>query len=554
MVNEDLTRGSTTAAPAKLLLSLFRYQRQTHCIARSLTVPFHIFGRVAAAVFLMFAGAAQAADDRPWTVSKSSGEVWTVTAGAQPVSLSQEADLKPGDTIRTGRNGRVLLVRGEESILIAPNSAIGIPQRAADGMSTTIVQQAGSILLEVEKRNVQHFEVETPYLAAVVKGTQFRVSVGATGTSVNVLRGQVQVADFKSGQIAQVKPGQSATSFAQGKIGLALTGSGAFSPIEQGKPRPSSVERLMVPKTGLTAPRNAAAGTQVRTVGQITPSATVAATRATAAGPAAPVTAARTTVAAKPAAAPSVTPARAAGGIRIAAPIGDVRLNFSRVTNGLARGTTAPTSGRAVAARESTIWTARDGKPSSTTVTQGNNSDSSNATSSSNVAATSPGVAAAATPLAAASDNSGSASQSNASSNSNSGSNGNSSSANSGSSNNGHGNGAVGRGNGAQAGDNIGRPGNGRGPGNGPGNVNGPGPGNGAGPGNGRGPGAGPGPGLGNGNGNGPGNNGNSPGNGNNGNGPGNNGNGPGNGNNGNGPGNNGNGPGNGNNGNGNKP
>ena len=263
-------------------------------------MPFHLFGRIAVAVFLTTVGAAQAADDKPWTVSKSSGEVWTVTAGAQPVSLSQQADLQPGDTIRTGRNGRVLLVRGEESILIAPNSAIGIPLRAAEGMSTTIVQQAGSILLDVEKRNVQHFEVETPYLAAVVKGTQFRVSVGATGTSVNVLQGQVQVADFKSGQIAQVKPGQSATSFAQGKIGLALAGSGAFSPIEQGKPRPSSVERLMVPKNGLTAPRNAAAGTQVRTVGQITPSAPAVATRATAGSPA-PLVTATQAPAAKPA-------------------------------------------------------------------------------------------------------------------------------------------------------------------------------------------------------------------------------------------------------------
>ena len=44
--------------------------------------------------------------------------------------------------------------------------------------------EAGSILLDVEKRNVQHFEVETPYLAAVVKGTQFRVTVGPTGSRV----------------------------------------------------------------------------------------------------------------------------------------------------------------------------------------------------------------------------------------------------------------------------------------------------------------------------------------------------------------------------------
>jgi hypothetical protein len=460
--------------------------------------PIRMTGRIAAATFLLFAGVARAADERAWTVSKSSGEVWTVTAGAQPVSLSQQADLQPGDAVRTGRNGRVLLVRGEESILIAPNSAIGIPKKSADGMSTTIVQQAGSILLEVEKRNVQHFEVETPYLAAVVKGTQFRVSVGATGTSVNVLRGQVQVADFKSGQIAQVMPGQSATSFAQGKIGLALSGSGSFSPIEQGKPRAPAIERLMVPKNGLTAPRNAAAGTQIRTVGQITPAASA--------------TTARTAVAAKPSAMPSVMPARPAGGIRIAAPIGDVRLNFGKVTNGLARGTTAPTSGRAVASRDSTIWTSRDGKPSSS-VAPGNSSDPASPNGSTNVAATSPGVAAAATPAAAvvSSDGgsaaSGSSAASSGLSNSNSGSNGNSS--NSGSSNNGRGNAATGNGNGTQVGENSGRGNNGNGNGN-----NGNGNGN-------------------NGNGNGKGNNGNGN-NGNNGNGNsgnGNNGNGNGNGN-----------------------
>ena len=53
--------------------------------------------------------------------------------GAQPASLKQEEGLKPGDTIRTGRNGRVLLVRGEETILIAPNSVIGVPPRRRTG-------------------------------------------------------------------------------------------------------------------------------------------------------------------------------------------------------------------------------------------------------------------------------------------------------------------------------------------------------------------------------------------------------------------------------------
>ena len=148
---------------------------------------------------------------------------------------------------------------------------IGLPTEKKDGLSTTIVQQAGSILLEVEKRNVKHFEVETPYLAAVVKGTQFRVSVNAASTSVDVLRGQVEVADFKSGQIAQVMPGQVATAFAHGKAGLSLSGSGTFNPIEQGKPRASSIERIMVPKTGLSAPRSAANGQFIHMLGRDTP-------------------------------------------------------------------------------------------------------------------------------------------------------------------------------------------------------------------------------------------------------------------------------------------
>src|SRR6266851_610285 len=127
------------------------------------------FGRILAmALALGSASIAHAGDGEAWSVGKSSGEVWMTTTGAQTVSLSQQDVLKPGDSIRTGRNGRVLLVRGAETILIAPNSAITIPATQQDASATTIVQQAGSILLEVEKRNVRNFEVETPYLVAAV--------------------------------------------------------------------------------------------------------------------------------------------------------------------------------------------------------------------------------------------------------------------------------------------------------------------------------------------------------------------------------------------------
>jgi hypothetical protein len=187
------------------------------------------------------------------------------------VSLTSDATLKPGDSIRTGQNGRVLLVRGEESILISPNSAVGIPREPKQGLSTTIIQQAGSILLEVEKRNVKHFEVETPYFAAVVKGTQFRVTVDKNDASVNVLRGQVEVSDFKSGQYALVLPGQLAKVLAQGAGGLSLSGSGTLSPIKKGEPRATSVKFLEMPDDSSVVPVGAPKEQQARTALAVAP-------------------------------------------------------------------------------------------------------------------------------------------------------------------------------------------------------------------------------------------------------------------------------------------
>jgi hypothetical protein len=311
-----------------------------------------------AACVLAMASTAFAADDGAWTVGKSSGEVWLTSSAAQPASLKQEELLKPGDTVRTGRNGRVLLRRGEESMLISPNSVVGVPAEKKEGLSTTIVQQAGSILLEVEKRNVKHFEVETPYLAAVVKGTQFRVTINASSTSVDVIRGQVEVADFRSGQIAQVMPGQHATTFTQGKSGLSLSGSGTFNPIEQGKPRAPTVEPINVRRAGLSAPTNIASGTGTQPSRQ-------AGTRLT-----------------KP------------GVIRISSSIGEVRLNFHRVTHGLARDSSPVSGGTRNAANDATVWSPSSSTTSSAVASTSqstsngssgtSNSGSSSSTSNSN--------------------------------------------------------------------------------------------------------------------------------------------------------------------------
>jgi hypothetical protein len=271
---------------------------------------------------------------RSWHVSRFSGDVWIVAPGVQQASLSQEAALNPGDTIRTGPNGRVLLTRNAESMMISPNSVVGLPAEAKDGLSTTIAQQAGSVLLDVEKRNVQHFAVETPYLAAVVKGTQFRVTVTASGANVAVTRGQVEVADFKSGQIAQVLPGQMAKVFSSGQAGLSLSGSGTFRPIEHGQPRAPSVDKVVVPQAGFTAPRGAD-GLQVRNLNAQDHAHAGAQALAKQDGGAG-------------------RPGH--GAIRVSTALGDVKLNFSKVTHGMARGVGDSSTATRGHGNKDTVW------------------------------------------------------------------------------------------------------------------------------------------------------------------------------------------------------
>ena len=338
-----------------------------------------------------------AAEGGVWSVSKSSGEVWITSGEVQQASLKPEDNLKPGDTIRTGRNGRVFLIRDEESILIAPNSVVALPAEVKEGLSTTIIQKAGSILLEVEKRNVKHFEVETPYLAAVVKGTQFRVSVNATSTSVDVIRGQVEVADFKSGQIAQVMPGQRATALEHGKPGLSLSGTGVFNPIGQAEPRPSSVDRIPVPKAGLSAPRSAASGQAIRALAAID----------------------RT--GGKGALQPRPPGGMRSGALRLSSALGEVKLDVHKVTRGLARGSTAATV-TSRNATDNTFWNSSSTSP--------NAISSANDGASTSLSSASQGAAA-----VAAATNSGSG-------------NGNGNGKGNGANGNGNGNGGVGNGKG----------------------------------------------------------------------------------------------------------
>jgi ferric-dicitrate binding protein FerR (iron transport regulator) len=85
---------------------------------------------------------------------------------------------------------------------------------------TRVVEWLGQALFEVDHRPDPHFEVDTPYLTAIVKGTAFTVEVTHDGSAVAVTDGVVAVAT-PSGALSLVTAGMTARGYA-GLSGLTL--------------------------------------------------------------------------------------------------------------------------------------------------------------------------------------------------------------------------------------------------------------------------------------------------------------------------------------------
>lgn len=167
------------------------------------------------------------------TTAFATAEDWRVVKATDQAKYTVDRtnwlDLRTGDVlpnrawVSTGPRGRVQLSRGVESITFQPNTLASITGYGGFlSPQTQIVQQVGALDLEIEKRSQPHTTVQTPYLAAVVKGTIFHVTVGKTKASVSVDRGLVQVASFASGQLSNVGPRQSAT--VDSKAGMTVKG------------------------------------------------------------------------------------------------------------------------------------------------------------------------------------------------------------------------------------------------------------------------------------------------------------------------------------------
>lgn len=159
----------------------------------------------AAALVLMAAFPSQAQAGDGWRVVDTAGVVRVGGPGLMPVALTRDQELPNDAWIETG-SGRAVLVRGQESVIVEPNSRVQLPGAPVNG-NTQVLQSMGSAIYKIGKQKLPHFQVDTPYMAAVVKGTAFTVSVEDDEASVMVTEGLVEVSTPDMKDVEFVRPG-----------------------------------------------------------------------------------------------------------------------------------------------------------------------------------------------------------------------------------------------------------------------------------------------------------------------------------------------------------
>ncbi|MES2340034.1 MAG: FecR family protein [Pseudomonadota bacterium] len=168
------------------------------------------------------AGSAQAAE---WRLTEVTGTVRIAVPGAEAAPARLNQVLPTGSSVTTTLGARASLDNGAQHIVVGPNSRMTVAPDA--GGFTRIAQDLGAIMFKVDKQKAPHFRVDTPLLAAIVKGTTFTVVVGPQADAVNVAEGLVEVRANASDTGSDVPAGASGTIWRNApqavQVGAAVT-------------------------------------------------------------------------------------------------------------------------------------------------------------------------------------------------------------------------------------------------------------------------------------------------------------------------------------------
>jgi len=212
------------------------------------------------AVALLFAFSPLAhAQSANWTVSEAAGKVLVRDAsGDHPVSRG--ALVAAGATLSTGPGSRAVVVRGKDFVTVSANSRIRIPLPTQKRGMFEVLQEWGNAIFQIEKKPNPHFGVQTPYLAAVVKGTTFSITVTSEGASLQVLEGAVETSTIDGGAREVIRPGILATITAADRYRLTVQGQDTRTIDSPQRSAPPAAPEAPLPAS---APSADAAGSQM---------------------------------------------------------------------------------------------------------------------------------------------------------------------------------------------------------------------------------------------------------------------------------------------------
>lgn len=197
-----------------------------------------------------------------WVADRLRGSVLQLKSSSW-VPLGRGEIVPNGRKIRTLENGQVELVRGQERIALAANTEVAVRDAAGQKM-TSVIQTAGAVTVYAERRNVRHFSVQTPVLAAVVKGTQFTVTYRDGQARVDVDEGVVQVQDNEHEMVADITRGQSAAASQSSPLDVSGPGADRVVYLIEGAVVPAVAREAVL--SGALEPEAALEAVQSRTI------------------------------------------------------------------------------------------------------------------------------------------------------------------------------------------------------------------------------------------------------------------------------------------------
>ena len=188
------------------------------------------------ATAFMFGCMASTAFAGTWTVVQTSADAKYTTDRSNWKQITPGMVLPDNSWVNTGKRGRLTIQKDTNVVNLNPGTLAGINELGGNLDKTVIAQQTGSVTLDLVHKSAPWMTVQTPFLAAVVKGTKFSVTIGKTDAIVDVSRGRVGVTDPRRGETVDIVTGQKAQVDATSAHPMKVAGAGKIEPVRSVQP------------------------------------------------------------------------------------------------------------------------------------------------------------------------------------------------------------------------------------------------------------------------------------------------------------------------------